>query len=169
MRLVRFNEITEKEYRDYICELHDADEITVPSVLVRGDCPFEETMRQWQAETVRETCPEGWVPATLYFMVNDAGRILGSIHFRHELNDFLKHFGGHIGYGVRPAERRKGYATLMLKMMLDIAREKGYKRVFITCNDDNVGSAKTIENNGGKSYTTSTHEGRLFRQYWVEV
>ncbi len=169
MRLVKFSRITEKEYTDYKRELMASGEMISPSVAIKGNCTFEETMAQWQAETSRETCPDGWVPATLYFLVNDAGRILGAIHFRHELNDFLKHFGGHIGYGVRKSERRKGYATLMLKMMLDVAREKGYKRVFISCHDDNVGSAKTIENNGGKSYTTSTHAGRLFRQYWVEV
>ncbi len=169
MRLVRYDEITEKEYKDYKRELLQSSEMISPSVAIRGNSTFDETVAQWEAETKRETCPDGWVPATMFFLVDDNGRILGGIHFRHELNDFLKHFGGHIGYGVRPSERRKGYATHMLKLMMDIAREKGYERVLITCKDDNIGSAKTIENNGGKAYTTSTHEGKLFRQYWVEL
>ncbi len=169
MKLVPYDKITEKEYNDYIRELDEAGEISVPSVLVRETCSFEETVEQWRDETMVENCPDGWMPSTLYFMVSDKGRIYGSTHFRHELNDFLKHFGGHIGYIVRPSERRKGYATMMLKMMLDVAREKGYDRVFITCNDDNIGSAKTIENNGVREFTTSTYEGMLFRQYWIEL
>ncbi len=169
MRLVRFDGITREAYYEYIEEILASGEPVSPSAIINGKLTYEELKEYWELASSWETCEPGLVPATLYYLVDARGRICGAIQFRHELNDFLEHFGGHIGYGVRPTERRKGYATLMLRHMLAIARNKGYESVLITCHDDNIGSAKTIENNGGKEYTTSTYEGKLFRQYWVEV
>jgi predicted acetyltransferase len=89
------------------------------------------------------------VPATFLFAF--AGpRIVGRVSIRHSLNPYLERFGGHIGYAVVPQYRRQGYATEILRQSLQIAREKlGLKRVLVTCDDDNVGSIKTIERNGG--------------------
>lgn len=77
------------------------------------------------------------------------GCLLGLLQIRLELMGYLTDFGGNIGYCVRPSERRKGYAKEMLRFALDICREKGLKKVLVTCLEDNVGSAKTIEACGG--------------------
>lgn len=91
------------------------------------------------------TCDDGeHVSATTYFAM-DGGRIVGTIQVRHSLNDYLLRFGGHIGYGVRPSERRKGYAAQMLSLALEKCRELGIGRVLVTCHDENIGSARTIE------------------------
>lgn len=91
----------------------------------------------------------GWVPGT--FLVADvAGRIVGRSSIRHALNDFLEREGGHIGYGVLPGHRRRGYATEILRQSLVIARANGVARVLVTCHDDNTGSIAVIEACGGR-------------------
>ena len=84
---------------------------------------------------------------------------------------YLRDFGGHIGYGVRPSERRKGYATLMLRLVLDKARAMGIERVLITCDKDNLASARVIQKNGGvlDSESYSEQAKRVTQRYWIEL
>ena len=118
--------------------------------------------RTWEANEER-------VPATTYFgMLN--GRIVGTIQIRHELNQRLLSTYGHIGYGVRTSERRKGYAAAMLATALGKCRELGIKNVLISCDKDNIGSAKTILKNGGvydKDYIEEN--GNIVQQYWIAL
>lgn len=114
--------------------------------------------------------PEGRVPAT--FLVAEAeGQIVGRVSIRHELNAHLTKVGGHIGYGVRPGFRRRGYATAMMGQSLAVASSMGLERVLVTCDDDNVGSAKVIESWGGVLENVAA--GRDIsvpkRRYWVET
>ncbi|HEY8719834.1 GNAT family N-acetyltransferase [Pengzhenrongella sp.] len=114
--------------------------------------------------------PEGWVPST--FLVAEVdGVIVGRISIRHLLNAYLAEVGGHIGYGVRPGFRRRGYATEMLRQSLVIARGEGVERVLVTCDADNVGSAQTIENCGGELERIAP--GRdgwsAKRRYWIDA
>lgn len=111
------------------------------------------------------------VPASFYFMMND-DEIVGCISIRHNLNtDFLRRFGGHIGYNIRPSERGKGYGTKMLYLALFKCEELGLSDVMITCKKDNIASAKVIENNGGKlqDEVFIPEEDDIFRIYWVNV
>ena len=92
--------------------------------------------------------PPRYVPAT--FLVADVGGVIvGRVHVRHALTEALARVGGHIGYQVRPAHRRCGYATAMLAAALDVARAAGVEDALVTCDDDNVASARTIERCGG--------------------
>ena len=96
-----------------------------------------------------ENLPPNHVPSTFLFAF-DGSRIVGRVSIRHELNEFLLRIGGHIGYAVVPEFRRQGHATAMLRRSLQIAHETlGIDRVLVTCDDDNVGSIRTIEKNGG--------------------
>ncbi len=97
-------------------------------------------------------------------------RILGAIQVRHHIDHpNLKVVGGHIGYGIRPSERRKGYAKEMLRLALSEARKIELKEVLITCDDDNIGSYKTIEANGGVFESTILVEGKNIRRYWISL
>jgi predicted acetyltransferase len=113
--------------------------------------------------------PEGLVPSTL-LVADVAGHVVGRTSIRHELNEFLARKGGHIGYGVLPACRRRGYATEILRQSLIIARSVGVGRVLVTCDDDNVGSIKTIESCGGKLESVQSDEPGSpdFRRYWID-
>lgn len=92
----------------------------------------------------------GRVPATQYIGVREEdGLVVGVIQLRHSLNEYLLKEGGHIGYSVRPSERRKGYASTLLQLCLAEAKQLGIERVLITCDDDNIASAGVIEKAGG--------------------
>ncbi len=98
------------------------------------------------------------------------GRLLGLLQIWLELKGYLVNFGGHIGYCVRPSERRKGYAVKMLRLALDICRDKGLEKVLVTCLEDNVGSAKTIEACGGV-FEKMVYDDRNYmanlKRYWI--
>ncbi|REB05253.1 GNAT family N-acetyltransferase [Sporosarcina sp. BI001-red] len=90
------------------------------------------------------------------------------IDIRHGLNEYLHQVGGHIGYGIRPSERQRGYATWMLAEALKVTDSLGITSVLVTCNDDNIGSAKTIQNNGGEEDVSVTEEdGTVVRRFWI--
>lgn len=111
-----------------------------------------------------------FVPNT--FLVAVVGsKIVGRVSLRHELNDFLLREGGHIGYGVVPSERRKGYAKEMLRQTLPIARKLGLAKVLLTCDDNNEGSARTIEAHGGILENKILDSGMTFakRRYWIDL
>jgi predicted acetyltransferase len=107
------------------------------------------------------------VPAT--FLVAHLGSdLVGRVSVRHELNAFLRDFGGHIGYGVRPSHRRRGHATEMLRQALVVARAEGVDRVLVTCDDDNTGSAAIIESAGGVlDDVRVAPDGAHRRRYWI--
>ncbi len=117
-----------------------------------------------------EHLPPDSVPETFLFaFVSD--RIVGRVAIRHHLNAFFEQFGGHIGYVVVPEFRRRGYATAMLGLALQIADEKlGIRRVLVTCDDDNIGSIRTIEKCGGvlENIVTGPDLEVPKRRYWIE-
>ncbi|GAA1144646.1 MULTISPECIES: GNAT family N-acetyltransferase [Microbacterium] len=115
--------------------------------------------------------PEDRVHNDLYWIVDDA-EVIGFLSFRHDLNEWLREAGGHIGYAVRESRRRQGYASKALALALDRAREIGLDRVLVTCDDDNVASARTIEGAGGvlQDVSDQTERGHaLLRRYWITL
>lgn len=126
---------------------------------------------QWLQDTIamRTQAPAHLVTSTAYFFVDRTGRILGAIDLRHGLNDHLLHFGGHIGYGLRPGCRGKGLAPYMLALCLEKAKEMGIGRALVTCDNMNHASAGTIEACGGELENTVEENGRLTRRYWIDL
>jgi len=115
--------------------------------------------------------PEGWVPETTLWLVKDRTCILGRTSIRHYLTPVLEQRGGHIGYYIRPSQRRKGYGTLILALSLEKAKQLAFKKVLVTCNEDNVASIKIIEKNGGILAGKVQIEGLKVptRQYWIDL
>jgi predicted acetyltransferase len=110
----------------------------------------------------------GKVHAT-YWWISQAGTYIGAITLRHGLNDFLLEAGGHIGYGIRPSARGRGHATWALRAVLPEARVLDLDRVLVTCSDDNIASARTIERNGGVLEDIRKTEVGRKRRYWITL
>ena len=108
--------------------------------------------------------PEGYVPCS-YRWVVEGHRVVGTIAVRHELNDVLLQGGGHIGYAVEPGSRRRGVASAALGEALRLAAAQGIDPVLVTCEADNVASARTIESAGG----ILEDERAGLRRYWVRT
>jgi len=113
----------------------------------------------------------GPVLQTTFWLVRDGRRILGQSELRQRLTPALEVEGGHIGYSIRPSERRKGYGTRILALTLEKARRTGLERVLVTCDTDNIASAKIIKKNGGKfaGESISPQSGKPVSRYWIEL
>src|SRR5262245_9558929 len=132
--------------------------------------PFRRYLEVLDEQERGVNLPPNHVATTFLFaFVGD--RIVGRTSIRHSLNEFLHRVGGHIGYVVVPEFRRRGYATEILHQSLEIARNKsGLRRILVTCDDDNVGSIRTIEKNGGvlENVVDGPDLVKPKRRYWIE-
>ncbi len=116
-----------------------------------------------------ETCPKDKVCSNTYIAIrlND-NKIIGIIDFRHHINhSILSVWGGHIGFSVRPSERRKGYAREMLRQNLINCKQNGLDKVLVTCDFDNIASKKTIIANGGIFEKEIMVDGDRIERYWI--
>ncbi len=112
------------------------------------------------------------VPATTYFTVRKSdNKIVGSTQLRHELTPVLAKRGGHIGYGICPSERQKGYGAIQLKLMLEKARQLHIPRVMISCDLENIASAKTALCCGGtlEKEFFDPADGKTIRIFWIDI
>lgn len=114
---------------------------------------------------------DGLVPDSVFFLLDeDRKKLIGAVNIRHYLNDYLLKFGGHIGDGIRPSERKKGYATKMIELALIECKKLGMDKVLITCNKSNIASAKTIIKNGGiLENEIKDFDGEIIQRYWINI
>ena len=118
----------------------------------------------------RARLKSGRVPASEFWLIDD-DKFIGRLSLRHELNENLLKMGGHIGYEIRPSKRNRGYGTEILRLGLEKAKELGLQRVLVTCDEDNIGSKKIIEHNGGQFENAIEMEGDTVKKlrYWVDI
>lgn len=157
------------EYRQEFLDAGDSMDGTGP--LRRFENP-EEYIKICAEYEDTTTVPSHLVPATQFFFIRKSdNKLVGMIQIRHRFNDYLEKYTGHIGYSVRPSERRKGYAKEMLRMTLPFCREIGIDKVMITCIDGNIGSEKTILANGGVyEYTIhEPNENKDLKRFWITL
>lgn len=96
--------------------------------------------------------------------------VVGIVNIRHELNDFLLQFGGHVGYSTHPDYQGRGIATAMLRFAVARLNELGVNQILITCDEHNIGSQLVISKNGGVLENTLAHPsnaGKKHRRYWI--
>ena len=129
---------------------------------------YDEWLRSVTDNASHDTVSPSWVVTDTYFAFDENDSIVGIIDLRHELNDFLKDFGNS-GYSVRPSERRKGYATRMLGLILERARQIGMDKLQLSVERSNEASVKTITKNGGKYERSFIFEGEEADVYMVYI
>lgn len=169
MKLIKPTIVLKQEYLEMLDEWKQNNEKIVPWVLNEDTSDFQAMISRFADYSQGIGLKEDLVPHSTYWLVRDDNKILGAINIRHRLNDYLKNIGGHIGYGIRPSERRKGYATEMLGKALDIVRGMGIKSIMISCDKDNIASGKTIIKNGGVLHSEDSDNGTIFQRYWIAL
>lgn len=133
---------------------------------------ISDWIKQVEDFSSEKTCPKEYAPQTQFIFIRELDKkIIGVIQIRHYLNEFFEKYGGHIGYSVCHSERKKGYATLMLKEILPICKEMGFEKILITCLKENEASKRVIINNGG-IYESTVYEPKdkvYLERYWINL
>lgn len=168
LKLIRPTMQFEKEFKEAVAEMADY----YPGTLSPAQL-HEMTVEAFIAhcQSMEQRDPDGdLVPSSELWLMDD-GEFIGAMSIRHRLNDFLKEFGGHVGYAIRPSKRGHGYGTMGLSLALDFLKERGVTRVFVTCDDDNLASKKIIESNGGVLQDTveiPQNPGKSTMRWWID-
>jgi predicted acetyltransferase len=166
----------EAAYLAFLDDFAAAGEPRIPAAsgmeLARSD--FAAFVQRLQDDERGVSLKPGIVASSAYWLLRrdpNGVTVLGVSALRHALTPALEDAGGHIGYSIRPAERRRGYGTRILGLTLPHARALGLDRVLVTCDTDNTGSARIIEKNGGalasEGYSALV-ETRVSR-YWITL
>ncbi|OAV59200.1 GNAT family N-acetyltransferase [Enteractinococcus helveticum] len=127
---------------------------------------WDEILQTIEHEARGVNLPAGRVPAD-FFLVEVEGEMVGRVSIRHRLNEYLFNFGGHIGYAVAPEYRGRGYAQLILRRALDHLSTLGVDQALITCQNENLLSARVIEKCGGVLEDVRRDGDTAFRRYWI--
>jgi predicted acetyltransferase len=153
---------------DAVREFHAAGEYDVTAEQLGAR--FEDLIHKLAADRDPANAPPGEVAYEDFFLM-EGDVWIGKLTFRPTINAKYLHAGGHIGYEIRPSKRRQGYGTALLRLGLDKARERGLDRALLTCNEDNIGSRKVIEANGGQFENAVVVEGQTAKKlrYWITL
>ncbi|MBQ6992216.1 MAG: GNAT family N-acetyltransferase [Clostridia bacterium] len=174
VKLVRPTEEHKKEIIEYKEEHFNNGETRIHacSKLDKMD-NYDEWLNLLERNSKKDTVQSNWTVTTQFLGVREKdNKIVGMVNIRHELTtDFLKNYAGHIGYGIRPTERKKGYMTQMLAQSLKYCKnELNLEKVMLGCYKENVASRKTIVNAGGvleREYQAD--DGKIVQIYWIEL
>ena len=168
LKLVKLCEKYRAQLIDMMDEWAATGEKIIPSAIRKNDWhDFEGYLAGLDTAPKPPLVPD----STFFCLDEERGSFVGAVNIRHYLSDALLKSGGHIGDGVRPSERRRGVATAMIGLALDECRRLGIDRVLMVCDRDNIGSAKSIINNGGvlENEVENEQDGRIIQRYWIEL
>lgn len=170
LKLVKLSKVYQKQFEDMMEEWSASGERIIPASIAQHDFrQFDEVAAGFSAE---EKGLPGLVPGTTFFGYDtDRDCFVGAVNIRHYLNEGLRLRGGHIGDGIRPSMRRRGYATELIRLALKECRSlvTDGDKVLMVCDKDNVGSAKSILNNGGILENEIDDGGVVKQRYWIPL
>lgn len=173
LRLVKPDLAYYAQYNEMMTEWCESKTQIAPWFL---DAPFVSLEEYAQLVRMLDNCEHGIVDprfaaTTSYFVMDESGRLIGAVSLRHYLTVEGFRTWGHIGYGIRPEERGKGYGIQALRLALEQAREKKIDKVLIGVHEGNIPSRKTVEHCGGileNTVRVDTDEEPI-RRYWINL
>lgn len=167
LKLVKASAQYRNQISDMMEEWNNYNEKIVPYAIRRSD--YRDFENYCNSLEIRDD-GSGLVPDSTFLCLDTERNIIfGAVNIRHNLNESLLLNGGHIGDGVRPSERRKGIATKMIALALEECRKLGIKKVLVVCDKNNIGSAKSIINNGGILENEIEVDGVIEQRYWIDM
>lgn len=160
-----------EKFTNMVKDYNHSNELIFSSDYFNVNFNFENYIKDLKDLSNGIGLPEGYVPSTEWWLINSNNDILGTVRLRHELGKRNFEEGGDIGYDISPRYRRKGYGKVILKLVLEKAKELGLEKVLVTCDFDNIGSKRIIESNGGKleNIIVSKETGKEVLRYWIEL
>ena len=167
IKLVKLTHEYKQQLTDMMDEWLAVEQDFSPYAIRKSDYhDFDNYLENLELKETRD----GLVPDSTFFCLDlDRNIFVGAVNIRHYLNENLCKSGGHIGDGIRPSERRKGYATAMIGLALEECRKLGINKVLMTCDKTNIGSAKSIMNNGGVLESEFEENGEIEQRYWITL
>lgn len=169
IKLVGITEIDEKNFMEYLNSWRKLRENISPSSCDLLHLSFSDWKKEQQALQKESTLPLGLVRADTLFLVEENGYILGGINLRYTMNDDLLRFGGHMSFGIRPEERRKGYGFIMIKLAFNTLRGNGINRALITVSRDNKAAKSMVRKIGGHLENSYESKGNVIDRYWINL
>lgn len=169
LQLISPNVQYEQEYYEMLDEWKLSGQQLVPFVLEFTAISFKEIIQKLYECSQGIGIPDGFVPHSTFWMINEENKILGVSNLRHRLTEGLRIKGGHIGYGIRPSERGKKYSTKILELTLREAKNIGINKVLVTCDKENIASARSVFNNNGILEKEHVVDGVLSQNYRIII
>lgn len=164
LKLIKLSEEYKRHLFDMMDEWLSTDEKIVPYAIIKNDYKnFNYYMNNLDIKEPYDFI----VPDSTYFCIDTERDIfVGAVNIRHYINERLMN-GGHIGDGIRPSERNKGYGTEMIRLGLIECKKLGIEKVLMVCNKENIASARTIVKNGGVLENEIDNNGEILQRYWI--
>jgi predicted acetyltransferase len=171
VRLINPTVDLEASHVSLVSEFRERGEPLIPWIIGEPYESFSEYVAMLLRASQGLGLPSGFVPHSTFWLVDGAGEVVAVSNLRHELNESLLAHGGHVGYGVRPSKRERGYATELLRLTLVEARRIGIQRALVTCDKFNPASTKVILKNRGELEDEQfvPELGKTVSRYWIQL
>jgi len=157
------------QFKEYIDSWRKENERISPSSCEISNLTFREWKETQMTMAKEDMHPKGQVRADTLFLVENNGYILGAINLRYAMTEDLMKFGGHMSFGIRPEERKKGYGFIMIKLALNNLRINGITKALVTITRDNKAAQRTIRKIGGKLENAYELKGDVIDRYWINL
>ncbi|SDB94185.1 Predicted acetyltransferase [Pelagirhabdus alkalitolerans] len=167
MFLVKPSTHYENQYMDFYNDWKSSEEEMVPFVIKKEPINFQSMLDYLLDCEKGIEPPENWIPENSTYWLIDNQEVIGVVNIRHYLTKPLFNAGGHIGYGIRPSKRNNGYATQILSLALEKARDLNLDKVLLVCHSTNTASKKIILKNGGEMDNDYNDGENILNRFWI--
>ncbi|MEG0309116.1 MAG: GNAT family N-acetyltransferase [Clostridium sp.] len=167
--LVKPSKVLEERILEYKQEYLDFEELSINGGCGLARCNDFDEWLEIVLSIEKDKLRNNFHASTFLSVRKSDNRIIGTIQLRHFLTEELEKGGGHIGYGIRPTERKKGYGKQQLLLVLQVAKDMKIPKVMITCDKDNIASGKTAISCGGILTDENFYKGKEQQIYWINL